>query len=647
MLAHMKARIRKWCLQFLRWLTPKPDHSEENRALRTMIGELQASERLRRQSDLEFAAEMIEAQQMRGLGPWRTAESQSRVQAGIARLREADPILSQGAFGDIDLALQNVEWRRQVNLSWLEFSRWGIQQIILISRLYYIKNPICRRLIDVVAAYVFARGVEVTTDDDAANEVLKEFFAENQSTLGQNALVQAERAKDTDGNIFWCFFSEATSSGKVTVRTIDPVEVSEIVCDPDDVDTPQYYKRVWDQRLFDTATGAIRTQSQTAWYPALGYAPTERPARIGDYVVMWESPVLHRKCGAVAKWHFGCPRIYPMLDWAREARRFLEACASIRQSLSQIAMTLTTKGGQQALEGAKEQLSTTVGPTSQVWDTNPPSMRGSTFASGPGTKLEAFKVNGAGFSPEDVRQYKLMCCMVSGVPETFLADVSTGNLATATSLDRPTETVFLEKQESWREDLGRIARYVLDVNKGATSGRLKEARGPRVEIVECSRRLTPSGQWVYEALGKSEGDSPIRVQVNFPAIREGDMPAIVKAIVSAMTLDNRGGQVLGIDEKAGVKELYRAIGIEDGEELTEAQYPDDDYDPNRAEQEITAPVPKGQPAPGGTTQIDPKTGKPRAVDGTQPAPKLTAESLREAIDKLDRATSMFLEASTK
>jgi hypothetical protein len=47
--------------------------------------------------------------------------------------------------------------------------------------------------------------------------------------------------------------------------------------------------------------------------------------------------------------------------------------------------------------------------------------------------------------------------MVVGVPETFLADVSTGNLATATTLDRPTELVFMEKQEAWREDLTIIA----------------------------------------------------------------------------------------------------------------------------------------------------------------------------------------------
>jgi hypothetical protein len=273
-----------------------------------------------------------------------------------------------------------------------------------------------------------------------------------------------------------------------------------------------------------------------------------------------------------------------MLDWAREARRFLEACASVRQSLSQFALTLTTKGGQQALEGVKAQMSTTVGPTSQIWDQNPPAGRGSTFASGPGTKLEAFKTTGAGFSPEDVRQYKLMCCMVKGVPETFLADVSTGNLATATSLDRPTETAFLELQESWREDLTTIAGYVLKVSQGAAGGALREAKRHIYLIKEAKRITRKDGRRVYEAMKPAEESGDIEIQVNFPNIREGDVPALVGATVEAMTLQNKMGEVVGIDAKAGVRQLHDYLGIEDGDALAEEQYPEGTYEIDRQKQ---------------------------------------------------------------
>ena len=84
--------------------------------------------------------------------------------SGGVKLRETSPLLSAGATGDIELALQNVEWRREINLSWLEFSRWGIQQLILISRLQYIKHPWIQRGINVAANYVFGRGVEVKAE---------------------------------------------------------------------------------------------------------------------------------------------------------------------------------------------------------------------------------------------------------------------------------------------------------------------------------------------------------------------------------------------------------------------------------------------------------------------------------------------------
>ncbi len=644
-------RIARWLTAAVNKLNPpppKPDYRDEARALSEALAESQAREASYKAEYMERAAELIEAKQMAGAGPWLVAEARGTLDGGT-KLREVDALSSQGAYGDIELALQNVEWRRQINLSWLEFSRWGIQQLILISRLYYLKNPICRRLIDVCANYTFALGVEVSSNDDAANEVLEEFFARNKAVLGQNALVNHERSLDTDGNLFFVFFSDKADKGQTTVRSIDATEIADIICDPDDSDVPWYYRRQWDQRNFDTVTGVTRVNQQSAWYPALGYDPDVKPPIINLIPVRWEQPVLHRKTGAVAKWHFGCPRIYPMLDWAREARKFLEACASVRQSLSQIAMTLTTKGGQQAMEGAKQQLSTTVGPAASLWDQNPPAGRGSTFASGPGTKLEAFKTTGAGFSPEDVRQYKLMCCMVKGVPETFLADVSTGNLATAQSLDRPTETMFLQHQEAWREILETIAKYVLGISQGAPSGSLRESAskkrdGVKYRIREAKRNLhSEDNRRIYEKSKPSDESGDIEVRVEFPNIREGDNALMINAVVQAMTLGNRGGQVTGIDEKEGVILLMKLAGVEDADEIAEAMYPEGDYTANRSEQMLTAPVKIAKPSTGGQPQIGPdgQPTQPQDITGPTKDKRAVVEKIALANLRLSRALKML------
>lgn len=654
--------MRKHIARFLQWLlrrvVARPVRSAEEQAridtIRTqarLLNEAAEREADYRRDYIERAAELIEARQMAGAGPWLAFESRASAAAGDVNIRESNPITSQGAFGDIELALQNVEWRREINLSWLEFSRWGIQQIILISRLYYIKNPLVRRLINISSSYVFGRGVEVSSDDDTANAVLTDFFTRNKSSLGQIALVELEKRKYYDGNLFFAFFADTNDKGITTVRNIDATEIQDIITDPDDTDQPMFYRREWTQRVFNQENGTVESTTQKAWYPALSYIDQAKtkPKTIGGVAVRWETPILHRKAGGVAKWHFGCPMIYPAIDWAKASKKFLEDCATVKNALAQIAMKIKTKGGQQAIEGIKQQMQTQVGPTSSLWDQNPNAVAGSVFASGPGTELEVFNTKGGGGDPEEVRQFKLMCCIVVGVPETFLGDVKTGNLATAASLDRPTELVFMERQEEWREDLVTIAQYVLNVSKKAPSGKIREAlekvkMSPAdithfvIREADREQRRTADGSivWAYVAEAK-KADNTIQVRATFPAIREGDLKIQVDALVESMTLGDKTGAIHGIDEKEGIRRLYELNGYENSDELVELQYPEDEYDPDRTAEPEPAPAP--QPAPG-VPAAPQRTGAPHDTQEPQipePTPRqreaarrLVREALRDA-----------------
>ena len=678
----MRRRLIQWLHERLgAWLRRpvQPDYKSENRMLESRLNALaienNALVRQRMSAAAEFMSELLEARQMAGSGPWRVAPSTLaqtdgliRVAAEAARrgvgLKEAllalreditQPPISVGAYSDIELALQNVEWRREINLSYMEFSRWGIQQIILISRLHYIKNPWIQRGINIAASYVFGRGVEVSSPDDAANDCLKDFFERNKETLGQIALTDLQRRKYYDGNVFFVCFPDAMSNGTVEVRTIDSTEIEEIVTDPDDTDRPWLYKRNWVQRIFDQNTGAVQTKEQHAWYPSLKLwqqvngmaddkpkdtAPDESVKVISGVPVMWASPVLHRKCGSVAKWHFGCPLVYAALDDVKAGRRFLNACVTVKLALAQVAFTLTTKGGQQAIQGAKQALSTTVGPSSALWDTNPTAVDASIFASGPGTTLQAFKSTGAGGDPAEVKEWRNMVACVLRIPPTYLADMETSNLATATTLDRPTELGFLEFQEEWREDLITLAKFAVSVSGKAMNGKVREALGKdgdgKVVVLEAARRLSADGkrmEYVVEAPAAKKSKE-IQVLVTFPAIREGDLPQMINAIVEAMTLGNKGGQVTGIDEKQGVFLLLKQLGVEDAEELVEQMYPssgENAYDPDRSEEDLPTPIPTAPPiAPGGAPQ-DP--------GGHPAAPQAPAAKAMEALARLAEALS--------
>ena len=603
-------------------------------ALGNSVGsQKETDEIIARRNYEEWMEELDAARHMGGSGPWINSDPMGFTGPRKAlKESDGDGISAQGAFGDMELALQNVDWRREINYAWLQFSRWGIQQIILISRLYYLKNPIIRRLVDVCSLYVFARGVEVSSPDPDANDVIRDFFERNSAVFGQTALIEHEKRKYYDGNLFFALFTDTQDKGLTNARLMDAIEVQEVVTDPNDTDTEILFLRCWTARVFDPVKGSFTTKLQKAWYPALGYNPDSKPPTIGDAEVLWDNPVLHRKCGTVGKWVFGCPLVYPALDWAKASRKFLEACAAVKAALAQVAMTITSKGGQQALAGIKQQLETTVGTgNASWWDTNPTAVNGSIFTSGPGTQLAAFKSQGQGGDPEEVRQFKLMCCMVFGVPETFLADVSTGNLATATTLDRPTELNFLAKQESWNEDFVRLFRYVLTVAAKAPGSKFREALEKRkaaidkLAVYESARKRMKDGRWTYEAAAKPQAGK-IEIQVTFPAIREGDIPALVKAWTDAMTLGNSNGEVVGIDERAGVLGLGEALGIEQNQELVNKMYPDDEYDPNREAQKQAAldratAITAAKPAP--------------AAPGGQPGAKKPA--IEAAIDRLSGA----------
>src|SRR5580700_2538371 len=365
-----KRFIRALLIRWTRALTPPPppkDYRAENEVLHSLLADLTPVEAPAFNRFRDMASEMIEARLMCGSGPSfgsptpemviEANNAMVRIQESALRgLRESIPVAGVGAFGDIELALQNVEWRREINLSWLEFSRWGIQQIILISRLYYIKQPLMRRAIDVVAAYVFGRGVEVTSTDDDANDVLADFFERNRATFGPTAMLASQRSKSMDGNLFWIFFPDKTNKGKVDARKLDATEIQEIVTDPDDSDKEQYFQRVWTSKVFDPTRGAFKTTVTKCWYPALGF---EKPAGASDTIggdqIDWDTPVLHRKHGGIAKWHFGCPEGYPAIEWIKTAARYMQSCATLAASHAQIAWDVTTKGGQAAIEGTKQQ----------------------------------------------------------------------------------------------------------------------------------------------------------------------------------------------------------------------------------------------------------------------------------------------------
>jgi hypothetical protein len=540
---------------------------------------------------------------------------------------------------ELELALEDRGWKRAVALSQMEFSRYGTQSIMLIARLYFVKNPYIRRGVQITSMYVFGRGIEISSPDDKAQAVLSAFLERNKTEIGQGSLVQKDESLHTDGNLFWALFSDQ-STGEMLVRTIDPAEIEEIISDPDDSGTPWFYKRQWQERNI-SQSAITNPKTQTAWYVDLRAA--ELPAvkqiiavgNFGGYPFAKDATgqlitIYHRKRGGLRNWQFGVSEVYGALDWARATRQYLEDWCTVHRQLARITQIMETDGGAPAIAAWKQAMATTLANDMVSIDRNPTPTTASTLVTGPGNKLTNVKASGLTDSPEQARRLVLMIAAHFGLPETFFGDVSVGTLATATSLDRPTEIKMLERQEMWREDMLVICGEALKRSKVAPNGKLREAFGNRhVSIVEAKRRYRANGSWYYEA-AKPSADK-IELTVTFPAIREGDLPQLIHSIVEAATLGNRGGQIIGIDEKAMVRRLYELCGIDGGDELTEQQYPEGDYDPNRAKEILPPPIGRAQLMPGGKPQPTPAQAQQQADPRGE---EELAPSTEAALDRL-------------
>lgn len=528
-----------------------------------------------------------------------------------------DPVESVAQFKErlweLELALEDRGWVREVTLSNLEFSRLGIQQLTRICRIMALKNPLVKRAAILCRLYVFGRGVEIRVDDDAANEVVQEFLDANQAELGHTGLASKEQDIQTDGSLYFALPTDP--KGNVGCMMIDPLEIMDQVTDPDNSTVPRYFYRMWSRASLDPTSGVTNNEPKKCWYPSLelveGLASgkiksTARIDVIGGVNVNWDMPILRsRDAETPSSWRWAVPPLYALIDWARAYKDFLEDWATIQRALSRFSLMVETKGGQGAIAAYQALLSTTFADANGTQiEKNPPPVRGSAHVSGPGNTITPFKTAGTQTSPDQARRIGLMGCSAAGLPETMMfGDASTGSLATAVSLDRPTELKFTEIQRRWRYTLTRIVNYALMVSRTTPGGRLREAR-----------QNNPAPQ-------------PVKITVEFPNVIEHSIKDAIQAIVEVATLGGRNGIPAGIvDTRTFVRLLLKEIGVVDIDDVMEQMGYGEGYDAKAdIERQRTSAAPQD------ITSTDPNAPKPGKKKVTEAQRSKRSKKLREAV----------------
>lgn len=422
-------------------------------------------------------------------------------------------------------------WRRLTTQLDREFTRDGLDDLMRMSRAMYLSHPLIQRAVNVRAYYTWAQGVHVDAEDEQVQELVVEPMMEDHGNkkeiFGHQARILTDVDQSVDGNVAFALWT--TAKGDVRVRTIPVEEIREVISDPDDRCEIWFYRRSWVEDRFDLGTGRQAPKPREVLYPDWRYAltATDKPGTIGGVEVQWDAPVIHQKTGGLKNMSFGIPETYAALDWARAYQKFLEDWHTIVASLARFAWQKTTKG--RKIQSVKERLQSTVTPENAAESNRAPGA-GSVHISQAGEDLTPISKSGATTSANDARPSRLMIAAAMDLPDTILSgDADQGNLATAKTLDRPTELAIRSRQSMWADLYRDIFSYAIEV-----------------------RRLN----------GQLTGVKDTGVTVSFPEVIQHDTENMVNAIVAAATLNGSidAGTIPG--EQLS-RMLLQTLGVED------------------------------------------------------------------------------------
>lgn len=482
---------------------------------------------------------------------YESAEDRVEIAETLLRQEQETNLLLQESIAELELAMEDAGWRRLAAEGQVEFSHDGLRRIAALCQLMAIKNSLIKRGLSLRFVYTWGQGVSVAaraTGKDGGqdvNAVVQGFLddkSNRRSFTGQQARQALDKALGTDGNLFLALFT-APRSGRVQVRSIPFVEIADAICNPEDKADPWYYKRVHTVTAVDEASGRVRQEPRTVYYPALGYAPRVRLPRIDGHRVQWDAPVLHVVEDRPDGWKFGVPTAYAAIDWARAYKELLEDWARLVKALSRFAWRTTAKGSKQA--AVKKTIATAPGTDA----TGQPLHAGATAVMGPDQSLEAIPKTGATIDVEAGRPLAMMVASALDVPITMLLEDpgQTGARAVATTLDRPTELAMQLRRGLYREVHGDVLDYVIDQAVKAPAGPLQGT----VTRDEDGREVVTL---------QDEGDRTI--DISFPELDEIELEKQVKAIAEADATGKVPALVIA-------RLLLQILGVGDADEWLE------------------------------------------------------------------------------
>jgi len=377
------------------------------------------------------------------------------------------------------------------------------------SRLYALKDPLAKQAIRLWTDYTFGTGMtshapkEKDSEKETKTEEVRSAFWDskaNQCILSARGQRKLSDKLLIDGEVFFALF--LGSGGEVKIRTIDPLEITEIITDPDDKEDVRFYKREWTDTTGGGHTDFYRSTTN------IKNIATQDSGRISRQKTE-DALIYHLTYNTVTQ--RGNPLLLPALIWIKYYTKFMASRIAVMLALAKFAWKTKVTGGQTSVDAVKAK---THGQSTAA---------GSVLLENLGSDTTPIKADtGAGQAYQDGRQIKLMIAAAVGIPEQYFGDISIGNLATAKTVELPMMKMFQSYQKVWEDTYKDINEIVFTHNNIPEDKQYVDMDFPKIAPSVIAEAATAIAQilQVMPELGDSDDVKQIALMtlgVNDPA----------------------------------------------------------------------------------------------------------------------------------
>ncbi len=355
---------------------------------------------------------------------------------------------------EIDLAREDIGWQKLGGTANVEVSATDRIATVRRARAYYARDPLSKQAVRIWTNYALGNGISWKASEDTTNDALRGFWAAkaNRPLFSSQGQRKSSDKLLVDGEIFFVLFPGVDS---VAVRRIDPLEITEIITDPDDIETKLFYKREY----YD-AQNRFHTNYYADW---LNEKPSDEvPDAAGKMVsANADGLIYHLAVNTIGQ--RGNSLLMAAMDWSKAHRKFLEARASITQALSKFAWKAKVKGGSAAVTAMRNSLRSSLAAGSDT-ETNPAPTPGSTILENEGFDLTPIKVEtGAASAQTDANMLLQLFGAAVGIFPHYFGAGEAFRLATAAAMERPMRVQFESYQQLWGDTYSDFFDYFMEM----------------------------------------------------------------------------------------------------------------------------------------------------------------------------------------